>query len=371
MYFAPRRMLFLALSIALSATAMADPAPSHLLDRSDGGHMDTDFGVASLAESWYFNGTLTLESADGDRREIGFFLAGAHQEGRVPPGGPAASSYISRFRGLFLEDGTTRFDYNQTFVPREAIGEYVALGTPYVDFTYPTGNVRLAGSALTGYRLRYDTDDTRISLHFIPTLKKARDDARAPLRHVSYTYDHGAVVGIVVIDGRHYFARGSGHFDHRLLMGETRGWAQTFHGWSWAEVTTPRYQGFVFATRSLASGYEQYDFKHLRLLDRLTGQLVADHSGDDVTITEVEWMDEPAYRRRRPLQTIYSAGDVRVSLRAEQAIPFDTAHTPTLTGFVNFMSHERESATIEHAARVETGDSFAQYLVTEMGVAAP
>jgi len=373
MHVAIRRMLCLASCVVVwssVASARAQEQRRGAADRTEGGQMDTDFGVLQMAEWWYFNGDLELSGRDGQRR-LSVLLAGSHMESRLYQVGGVPASYLNRFRGLYFEDGTTRFDFKYTFVPRATIADFVALGTPYLRFRYPDQAAQLAGSARAGYRLRYDTPDVQMDLRFSPTADKTLEQAGAPLRFTTHVYARGRIHGTVTVDGRTYRARGAGYFDHMIPLGsDRRFWAQTMHGWSWSEVTTPDYQAVIYAVRSLEQGYAGYTYKHLTLLDRCTGRVIAEYSGDDVAVIESDWVEEPAQRRRRPLTTVYAAGDVRVTVRGEQTIRFDTADPATLTGFVDFMSHEWETSTIERGSQTQGGDGFFEYLVTEAGAAA-
>jgi hypothetical protein len=366
-----RRLTYLlsfVLLLASAPTLRADEAAPWAPDRTEGGHLDTDFGVLSLAEWWYLNGDLHLASLRGERRELSFYLAGSHQESPLLQAGGMPASYLNHFRGLYLKDAAPRFDFQFTYVPRDTIGNYIAIGTPYVGFTYPDQSVALSGSAREGYQMRYDTADAKLNLYYIPVAEKAVVQAAAPLRFDTTIYAPGVVFGTVELDGQIYLAQGQGYFDHMVPLGADRPWGQTMHGWSWSEVTTPRYQAVLYATRGLASGYGGYDFKQMTLIDRRTGRVAARYSGDEVAVTETDWMEEPAYRRRRPLTTIYSAGDVSVTVHAEEMLPFNTADPVRRNGFVDFMSHERNRSTIERGSRLESGSSFFEYLVTEAGV---
>jgi hypothetical protein len=331
--------------------------------------MDTDFGVLSLAEWWYFNGDLRLTSLQGAHRSLSFYLAGSHQESPLLQAGGLPASYLNHFRGLYFKDAAPRFDFQFTFVPRDTIGTYVALGTPYLGFTYPDQTVTLSGSAREGYQMRYETADAKLNLHFVPAAEKALVQAPGPLRFDTTVYGQGLVFGTVELDGENFLALGSGYFDHMVPLGADRPWGQTFHGWSWSDVTTPRYKAVIYAIRGLSSGYGSYDFKQMTLIDRLSGRVVARYSGDQVTVTETDWTEEPSYRRRRPLTTVYSAGDVTVTVHAEEMLPFNTADPVRRNGFVDFMSHERNRSRIERGPLAESGSSFFEYLVTEAGVA--
>ncbi len=368
-----RRIVRLVSCLVLLTVLAAERAYSHgggTPDPTEGGHMDTEFGVLSLGEWWYFNGDLTLLGGDGPRK-LSFFLAGSHQESALFQTGGAPASYLNRFRGLYLEDGTTRFDFQQTFVPRATIADHVAFGTPYLSFTYPDRALILAGSAHTGYWMQHETADAQLALRFWPRTEKAVSEAGAPLRYTTQIYGHGSVYGTVVLDGVPYIAHGSGYFDHMMPLGETRPWAQTMHGWSWSEVTTRRYQAVLYAIRGLSSGYSGYDHKQLTLIDRRTGRIIAQYAGEEVTVTESDWIEEPTHRRRRPLTTVYEAGDSRVTVHADPdaVVRFDTSDPVRRAGFVDFMAHERGTAVIERSSQSEVGNSFFEYLVTEMGLA--
>jgi len=49
-------------------------------DFTEGGHLETNFGVNFMAEWWYLNGEARLVASHGEKRDLGFFVVMAHQE---------------------------------------------------------------------------------------------------------------------------------------------------------------------------------------------------------------------------------------------------------------------------------------------------
>jgi len=89
--------------------------------------------------------------------------------------------------------------------------------------------------------------------------------------------------------------------DHMIPITNSGGtWPMDMHGWSWTEVTTKKYQAIVYAVGSLEDGYDNYSYKHLTLLNKRNGKVIAEYSGDEITISETGWIDETEFYRKRP-----------------------------------------------------------------------
>ncbi|HEY9204416.1 MAG TPA: hypothetical protein VIO58_00725 [Candidatus Methanoperedens sp.] len=89
--------------------------PSNQVDFTEGGHLETDYGVNFMAEWWYLNGKATLIASDGEKKDMGFFVVLAHQESLLFKG----VSHMLTFNGLYFGNGATAFDYNETYVPKD------------------------------------------------------------------------------------------------------------------------------------------------------------------------------------------------------------------------------------------------------------
>jgi len=126
------------LLVAMCATGLSVAALT--ADFTEGGHLETDLGVNFMAEWWYLNGDARLVASDGEKRDIGFFVVMAHQESPVfvSPSCPQLSNLLT-FYGIYFDNGTPIFNYTETYVPQTVVDDYIALGTPYVDYTYPDG----------------------------------------------------------------------------------------------------------------------------------------------------------------------------------------------------------------------------------------
>jgi len=112
--------------------------------------------------------------------------------------------------------------------------------------------------------------------------------------------------------------------DHMIPISDSGGtWPMDMHGWSWFEVTTKKYQVVAYAVRSLDDGYDDYSYKHLTLLNKHNGKVLAEYSGDDITITETDWINEPEYNRKRPSVTGFSASDLNITINAETMVCLD------------------------------------------------
>ena len=343
-------------------------------DFTEGGHLETDFGVNFMAEWWYLNGEARLVSSHGEKRDLGFFVVMAHQESPmiVSPDGTQLSQLLT-FYGLYFDDGTTTFGYNSTYVPRIYLDNYIALHTPYVDYIYPDGLKRFHGSALPGYNLNYISDDMNMDLFFQTNIDKTIDQADEPLNFTTYERSYGTLHGSIFLDGKRYtVTHGEGYMDHMIPISNTGGtWPMDMHGWSWFEVTTKKYQAVAYAVRSLYDGYANYSYKHLTLLNKHNGKVLAEYSGNEITISETGWIIETDYSRKRPSVVAFSTSDLNVTLNAETVAYYNQSDPANAMGFVDFMAFQPDGAAIQYNSNIEEGSAFYEYLVTDMGLVWP
>ena len=379
------------LLVVMCVTGLAVAAPTTLgligtqatiADFTEGGHLETDFGVNFMAEWWYLNGDARLVASDGEKRDIGFFVVMSHQESPMlvspyPPY-PQLSHLLTSY-GIYFDNGTTIFNYTETYVPQAVVGNYIALGTPYVDYIYPVGDLkRFNGSALPGYNLNYTSDDIVMDLFFQTNNDKTIDQADQPLNFTTYEHSYGTLHGSIILDGKRYtLTQAEGYMDHMIPIGDRPflncTWPMSMHGWTWFEVTTKKYQAVAYAVRSLDDGYEKYTYKHLRLLNKHNGKVLAEYSGDNITITETGWINETVYNRKRPSVTVFSASDLNITLNAETVVYFNQSDPDPFNpiGFVDFMAFQPDGATIQYNGNIEEGSAFYEYLVSDLGVIYP
>jgi len=344
------------------------PAPT-LLDFTEGGHLDTDFGANLTAEWWYLNGKTKLVASDGEVKDAGFFVVMAHQESPYITGpGGAQLSHLLTFSALYLEGEAPTFYYTETYVPQITVSHFVSLHTPYVYYVYPGGAQRYCGSALTGYSLNYKSDDMDTDLVFLPGAVKTIDQAEQPLNFIAYEHSYGTFRGSIVLNNTTYTIQsGEGYMDH-MIPSSTQPWPMDIHGWSWSEVTTNDYQAVAYAVRSLNDSYGNYSYKHLTLLNRHNGMVIAEYSSDQVTVVETDWVDEDKYNRTRPATVTYVTSEWNVTVNAESVAYFNQT-LPGYVGFVDFMAFEPDSATItrKNWNVVQNGSAFNEYIVSDLG----
>lgn len=187
-----------------------------LLDFTEGGHLETDFGANLIAEWWYLNGKIKLVASDGEVKDAGFFVVMAHQESPLIAGpGGVQLSHLLTFSTLYPDGETPTFFYTETYVPQTTISHFVSLHTPYVYYVYPGGAQRYCGSALTGYSLNYKSDDMDADLVFLPRTVKTIDQAEQPLNFITYEHSYGTLSGSIVLNNKTYTVkRGEGYMDH-------------------------------------------------------------------------------------------------------------------------------------------------------------
>jgi hypothetical protein len=110
------------------------------------------------------------------------------------------------------------------------------------------------GSALTGYDLKYVSEDTNvdIDLFFQTNVDKTIDQAEHPLNFTTYVHSYGTLHGSIHLDGKRYnVSHAEGYMDHMIAVSNGR-WIRDMHGWSWSEVTTKNYQAVAYAVRGPA-----------------------------------------------------------------------------------------------------------------------
>jgi len=360
-------MCITGLSAAAPTTLGPFGTPVKNADFTEGGHLETDFDVNFMAEWWYINGDARLVASDGEKQDIGFFVTMAHQESPLFIKDGTQLSHLLTFYGLYFDDGTTISDYNEIYVPQTVVGDHIALGTPYVDYTYPDDLKRFYGSALQGYNLNYLFNDLEMDLFFQTNIDKTIDHADQPLNFTTYGNSYGTLHGSIILDGKRYtVTQAEGYMDHMIPIGDIP-WPMSMHGWSWFEVTTKKYQVVAYAVRGLDDGYDNYSYKHLTLLNKHNGKVLAEYSGDDITITETDWINEPEYNRKRPSVVTFSASDLNVTLNAENVVYLDRSDPINANKFVDFMAFQPDGATIQYKGNIEEGSAFYEYLVSDIG----
>lgn len=360
-------------SVLFSGIAGAEQQVSQTLDYTEGGHLDTDFNTFFLSEWWYLNAKATLRSTHNDVVNIGFFLVFGHAETPMFMVDGVQLSQMSAFHGLYLSGRNTEFEYADTFLPQALIGNLIALHTPYVSYIYPEGVRMLQGSAAQGYSVNYIADNLEINAVFLPMVDKTIDESESPLDFIVFERAYGVLQGTVVLHGETYdIVSAEGYFDHMIPISRGLGtWPMEIHGWNWLEVTTEDYQAVLYGIRSLEDRYHYYSYKHLTILDKHTGKVVAEYSGDDITIRESGWKREADFNMWHPSRIVVSTTDgTVVSVNAQQTIIFDTPYDIP-AGFVDFMSYQSRSGTIRYQHDIQHGSSFSEYLVSDLSVLAP
>lgn len=338
-----------------------------IADFSEGGHLETDFDANFMAEWWYLNGKARLIASDGEERNIGFFVTLAHQESPLIMSGGTQLSHLLTFYGLYSDDDKTSFNYIETFVPKTTVSNYIALNTPYVDYKYPDGLKRFYGSAFPGYNLNYIFNDMEMDLFFQTNIEKTIDESERPLNFITYENSYGTLHGSISIDGKKYdVTQGEGYMDHMIPIGEIP-WPTYMHGWTFFEVTTKNYQAVAYAVRSVVDGYDDYSYKHLTLLNRHNGKVLAEYSADKISIIQTDWVAESQFNRKRPETVIFSTPDLNVNVNAQSLVYFNRAN-PSNSGFVDFMAFQPNDATIQYKGNIESGSAFYEYLVSDIGV---
>jgi len=348
-------------------TVFADKTPNYSYnDISEGGQLETDHNAFFLAEWWYLNGSLQLEAEDGEQRSVGWFSVVGHQESPMFNDGELQLSHLLKFGALYDEDGSYVFDYDETFIPNFMITQSIGIHKPYLMFHFPQTESVFFGSAQTGYTVNNSLGDVNYSVSFKPKVEKTLELAETPLTFTTHEYAFGEIGGSITIQGKQYFIKdGNAYFDHMIpVAGQP--WPMKMHGWSWSEVTTDRYQAVVYAIRSLDDKQTDYSYKHLTIIDLKKNKVVGDFHGDDVTISESDWISEAEYGLSRPQSVTYTAGKFEVSVYSDNVAVFDRRN-PNLIGFLDFMAYQTTGAVIKRNNHRYEGDAFYEYLVSDLG----
>jgi len=347
-----------------------------VMDYTEGGHYDTDFDASFMSEWWYQNGDMRLVGEDGEQRNLAFFVTLVHQESpTVFNDSDKQFSNIVTFYGLYPYGEATSTNYTTCFVPRGEIENYVGFHVPYLDFTYPEGLRKFYGSALKGYRLDYAYDNMQLNLFFKPHAEKTIDRAAEPVNFTTYEYAYGNLQGSVVLDGKKYtVTQADGYFDHMIpYTTDELVWEWEMHGWSWSELTTDSYQTVFYGVRGPDDGYDDYTYKHLTLIDKHTGKVIAEYSGDEVSITQDDWLYPEVNGKtvERPTSLQISAPDLNISINAESVVQLDRSSQEQPVGFVDFMSFQPDEATIEYKGNIEQGSAFYEYMISDWVIFPP
>lgn len=368
------------LLVCLTGTAGAESGSKNsgnaaVMDYTEGGYYDTDFDASFMSEWWYQNGDMRLVGEDGEKRNLAFFIVVVHQESPsllfYDSENETQLSNLATFYGLYPYGEATVYNYTGIFVPRDTVENYVGFHVPYLDFTYPEGFRKFYGSALEGYRLDYAYDSVQLNLSFEPLAEKTIDNALDPVNFTTYEYAYGKVQGSIVLDGKEYeVTQADGYFDHMIpyTIDQTV-WEMEMHGWSWSELTTDSYQTVFYGVRGPEDGYDDYTYKHLTLIDRHTGKVIAEYSGDEVSVNQGAWVDVKVneHNMERPSSVQITAPDLNISINAQSVVQLDKSSLPGggPLGFVDFMAFQPDEATIEYKGDLEQGSAFYEYLISD------
>lgn len=340
-------------------------------DYTEGAHYDTDFNASFMSEWWYQNGDMQLVGENGEKRNLAFFTVLVHQESPsffFDPESETQFSNMVTFYGLYPYGEDTSCNYTLTLVPKDEIENYVEFHVPYLNFTYPEGRRSFYGSALEGYCLNYTYDNVQLDLFFEPLAEKSIDSTAEPVNFTTYEYSYGNIQGSVVLDGKKYrVTEADGYFDHMIPYTiDQVVWEWELHGWSWSEITTDSFQAIFYGVRGLG-GYDDYIYRHLTLIDKHTGKVIAEYSGDEVNITEGNWIPAEVDGQvvKRPASLQISAPDLNMSISAESVVQLDRSSKEQPVGFIDFMSFQPGEATIEYEGDLEQGSAFYEYMVSD------
>ena len=344
-------------------------------DFTEGGHYDTDYGANFMSEWWYQNGDMRLVSEDGEKRKLAFFIVVTHQESPTifyDSELETQFSNMATFYGLYPYGEPVAHNFTQTFVPRSDIENYIGFHLPYLDYTFPEGSRKIYGSSSEGYCLDYLYDNLQLDLVFKPRVGDTVDSAEDPVSFTTYESAYGKLEGTVVLDGKEYtVTQADGYFDHMIPYTTTLPvWEMEMHGWSWSELTTDNYQTILYAVRGLEDGYDNCTYRHLTLIDKNTGKVIAEYSGDELDIVETEWvnLDVKNVSVRRPGALNVTAPGLCINVEAQSVVQFDAASYPgDLVGFIDFMAFQPCTASIEYEGDIEHGSAFYEYMITDWG----
>jgi hypothetical protein len=374
-------MILFLLIFCIASIAGAEPIGENsrdvaISDYTEGGHYDTDFNANFMSEWWYQNGDLKLVAKDGEKKKLAFFVVMAHQESPGLQNSGIPLSYLSTFYGLYPYEGTATHNFTRALVPRSSIENYIGFHVPYLDFTYPEGLRKFNGSGSKGYILNYSFDNMQLNLFFKPRVEKTVDNAIEPVNFTTYERAYGELEGSVVLERKEYtVTKAEGYFDHMIpYTPDKPTWEMETHGWSWSEITTDNYQTIFYGIRSIADGYGNYTYKHLTLINKHTGKVIAEYSGNNVNIVEKDWKDVVVKDRpvKRPSKLKISTPDLDISINAQSVVQLDDTSLPSgqPIGFVDFMTFQPDKATIKYKNNLEKGSAFCEYMVTDMGISA-
>lgn len=344
---------------------------SEVLDYTEGAHYDTDFNASFMSEWWYQNGDMQLVGENGETKNLAFFAVLVHQESPTffyDSESETQFSNMVTFYGLYPYGEETSCNYTLILVPETEIENYIEFHRPYLQFTYPEGSRSFYGSALEGYCLNYTYDNVQLNLLFKPLAEKTIDSVTEPVNFTTYEYSYGELQGSVVLDGKKYrVAQADGYFDHMIpYTRDQLAWEWELHGWSWSEITTDSYQTIFYGVRGLG-GYDDYIYRHLTLIDKHTGKVIAEYSGDELSINEGNWIgaevDGQVVKRPSSLQIL--APGLDISINAESVVQLDRSSREQPVGFIDFMSFQPDEATIEYRGDPEQGSAFYEYMVSD------
>ncbi len=107
------------------------------------------------------------------------------------------------------------------------------------------------------------------------------------------------------------------------------------------------------------------------MLNKRNGKILAEYSGDEITITETGWINETDYNRKRPSVVVFSTPDLNVTVNPETVVYYNQSDPANTIGFVDFMAYQPDGAAIQYHSDIEEGSAFHEYLVTDMGVVWP
>lgn len=282
-------------------------------------------------------------------------------------------SHMATFYGLYPYGETASHNFTQILVNRSDIENYVTFHVPYLDFNYPEGLGSFYGSSSKHYRLDYDFDNMQLNLVFKPLAEKTVDSCNEPVNFTTYESSYGNLYGTVELDGKKYrVTQADGYFDHMIpYTVDMPSWEMEMHGWTWSELTTDNYQTVLYAVRGLEDGYSNYTYRHLTLLDKNTGEVIAEYSGDELDVVESDWTEltvngVPVIR---PSTLEVSAPDLHINVKAQSVVQFDESSYfgGQPVSFVDFMAFQPRTASIEVGGNIEEGSAFYEYMVTDWG----
>ena len=376
-----KQSLVIALLIFASVLFSSQISSAIQLDYTEGGHLDTDFVDAKfMAEWWYLNGKLELISPSDEIKTIGVFIVMAHQESPMLVVAEIHVSHMLTFCGLYPENGEPTIHYDNAFIPRNLLKDFVGIHKPYVKYRYPKGPKKtLKGNAQLGYYLNYTAYNIKMNLYFKPKVVKTIDEAAFPLNFTTYERAYGEIFGSVILNEELYKVIGfksEGYMDHMIPFStsEDTTWPMEMNGWNWFEVTTKDYQAIFYGIRGLEDGFDTYSYKHLTLLSRDNGIVLDEYEGNEIIIDETDWVNDTAgflsIPIERPTKVILEIidDDTKIKVNAGLVNRFDPDNLDNSpTSFVDFMGYEPGNAEITFDGETQTGSSFFEYLVSDFG----